>query len=235
MSWESLPESVKESIKERYEKDLKERRSSSNVIYHSELDGCIRKSYLRRKYPLVPDINAIMGLWRGNILHPAILKHFPRNEVPIKYPIAGTGVILSGRIDAIDKDGTVTELKTVSSIYHVQKRGFPNPWDRDRVLAYAYNWGARKARLIYVDLGGAITFEIPVDESEAEEVFEKRVRLAKLLHDCLVSETTPDPINCLELEDGGLECETFPCEYLVNGMCPGKMALKAQEEEEWDI
>jgi len=211
MSWDNLPEEIKTGIIREVEQQQEEIRRTPARVWLSELDGCLVKSFYRRVAPLPLDFRKAVALWRGSLLHPVLLKHFKEQEVPVSYPIFGEELTLSGKIDGIESDGTIAEIKTSASLFYHKKRNKPNYWDAQRVMCYARIRGVKKATLYYLDFSDVLKFPLLIDFEEAERILQGKVELAKKLHNALLSGEPPEPINILKFENEATECEW--CEF----------------------
>jgi len=220
MTWDLLPEAIKQGITRQVEQEQREIRHSPNVVWISETDGCILKSFYRRTLPLPMDFRRAVALWRGSLLHPVLLCHLPQTEVPVSYPVLGEeGLTLRGRIDGIDEDGRIVELKCTSSLFYMKRRNRPNKWDVKRLMTYARIRGSKQASLYYIDFSDALHFPLEVDMGEAGRTLIEKVELAKALSRALKNGEPPEPLNVLEFEDGRFECGY--CEYR-GMMCEGR-------------
>jgi len=183
MSWDSLPEEIKEHIIQKTEEDFAR---VDNHLYVTELTDCIRKAYFERKSPIEPDFERRFFVYRGKIFHELWAPLFQANDVRVTHRLKGVPAIISGRIDFV-KNGAVYELKTCRT-----PPAKPREHHIWQVSAYAWMGGYTKAFLVYVSFEPPKIFEIPLDR--AEEIMEELERRAKVLYQALANDVPPEPL-----------------------------------------
>ncbi|MHC1579852.1 MAG: AAA domain-containing protein [Candidatus Alkanophagales archaeon] len=144
-----------------------EREYRDERIYVSELGGCMRRSWFRRKLRELqkPNLGDALRLLLGRLFHELVEESYSMREVPVvwEFPAdaggggggagasaSGGGVLtLAGRIDAVD-GGKVVEFKSKSpkSFSYVMRNG-PLQEDEEQVRFYAAAGGYERALLIY--------------------------------------------------------------------------------------
>ena len=232
MSWENLPDEVKEGI---IAESGSFRDRVDEIMWFSELDGCTRKAWFRRRVPLPMTIEKAAALWRGNLMHRAIQKYFKRNEVPITHAIMGTPLTFRGRMDTVRRDNNdevIVEWKTSGSLFFLEKRGTPNDWDVERLRCYMRLYGVYRAELYYLDLSRCVRFELHEDIEQCERSLLRKEELAKSLYHSLVVTGAPPPADNILNFGQYKECNW--CDYKENGRCTvDPHLLPLQEELPW--
>lgn len=88
-----------------------------NIIHMSDVSYCLAKAYLRRHYPDWEDRypeqrwDSKRHLARGTVQHAGITSLFPTSEKDVSFPLPGAEASLTGRLDFVDDEGAVYELK----------------------------------------------------------------------------------------------------------------------------
>lgn len=186
-------------------------------IYVSELGGCLRRSWFRRRVLRKPTLGDAFRLFIGRLFHEIVEESYFMREVPVAWEFtAEDGVLtLAGRIDAVDGD-KVVEFKSKSprSFSYVLRNG-PLHEDEEQVRFYAAAGGYERALLIYYELQPtpqlsdflqpekirmrvAATLEtgqfkcFEVDLSSAEMTLRRYEALASALHRALVTNKPPE-------------------------------------------
>lgn len=196
---ESLPEAIKEHIITTTTRDYPAR---DNAVYVTELTYCIRKAYYRRMAERAGEredkgLRQRWYLYRGIVFDEAWTNLFPRHQVRVTHRVKD-GPTIIGKIDFIDDDGTLYELKTVSNDYAV--RNGPKMAHVKQALFYAWIEQAPKVRLVYVHLGGIRIFDLaPRLAWKIVQEFEEK---AMALWNALQTNTPPQPDN-----------EAWECKY----------------------
>jgi len=204
---EDLPEAIKARIIEATESDYTHR---DNSLHVTELVYCLRKAYYRRMAEKEgtkeeKGLRERWYLYRGIVFDEAWTGLFARNQVRVTHRIKH-GPTIVGKIDFIDDDGTLYELKTISNDYAI--RDGPKLAHVKQALFYAWIEQAPRVRLVYVHLGGVRIFDL--DPRLADEVVEELEMKALKLWHALKSGTPPDPEN-----------EPWECKYCeFKDICP---------------
>lgn len=211
MSIEDLPAPIKQFIVRETERD---KIFEDNRLGVTELIGCLRKAWYRRKMPLPLSIQQRWWFYRGNLLDGVWTPLFERNQVRITHRIRDYPVVISGRIDFIDEDGAVADLKTIDNLYWIKKEGAKADHIK-QVLFYAWCEARDKARLYYVSMNDAVPMEVAVSEENKLEVVNELESNAKILYNALVNNIVPerddkhtqDYWECGVSKDGVCYCE----------------------------
>jgi len=214
MGIEELPERIKAHLIAKTTRT--ERKSANNRIGVTELLGCQKKSYLRRKEPMPISLKQAFVFFRGQIFDDAFTPLFARNQVRVTHRIVGTPIVITGRIDFIDDDGAVADWKTIDGTYWIESKGAKEENVR-QVLFYCYCEGIDKGRLYYMSLGNLIKIDIDANQEVQLENLEDLEERAKTLNNALVcgrtpkrdSDHTPDFWECSYTKGK----DEFRCEY----------------------
>lgn len=202
--FEDLPEEIQARIIER---TGHEDHYNDREIYVTELVYCLAKAYYRRKTTEQPEkgLRQRWALYRGILFDEEWTSLFPRNQVRVTHRIPG-GPTIVGKIDFMDEEGGIWELKTVANDYAI--RDGPKPQHVAQALFYAWVQNAPTAHLLYLHLGGVHRFDL--DVRRAEEIVKELEAKAVKLHIALLENTPPDP------ENAAWECKY--CEF--KDICP---------------
>ncbi|MBO8181028.1 MAG: PD-(D/E)XK nuclease family protein [Archaeoglobus sp.] len=197
MSLDDLPDRIKEHIIAATNSDYTRR---DNSLHVTELVYCLRKAYYRRMAEKEGEkeekgIKQRWYLYRGIVFDEAWTGLFARNQVRVTHRVRN-GPTIVGRIDFIDDDGTLYELKTISNDYAI--RDGPKPAHVKQALFYAWIEQAPRVRLVYVHLGGVHIFELDtrLAEQVVEEVEQKAIELWRALKEGRPPEPHNEPWEC---------------------------------------
>jgi len=173
----------------------------NNNIYASELDGCIRKSWYRRKYQKPPSKKTAMYLRNGTWQHENFQQAYTTKEQRFTLPVK-IGCTIVARADAINKDGELLEFKNVKNPYFINKKDEPNEWDKNRVLFYMWLGGYTVGHIYYFHAGPQEPnhYTITLDDNNENNIImqqlEKRYKeLALELHNGINHDAPPYPSN----------------------------------------
>ena len=136
-----------------------ERGYQDERIYVSELGGCMRRSWFRRKLRELqkPNLGDALRLFLGRLFHELVEESYFMREVPVVWEFSadaegeggGSMLTLAGRIDAVDGKKVVEfKSKSPKSFSYVMKNG-PLQEDEEQVRFYAAAGGYERALLIY--------------------------------------------------------------------------------------
>jgi hypothetical protein len=188
MSLDDLPEVIKQEIKNQTEKD---RVSEDNRLYVTELIGCLRKAWFKRKFPKPLALKSRWYFYRGNVWDNLWTPLFEKNQVSVTHRLRSVPVVISGRIDFIDADGAIADLKTTDNLYWINKEGAKED-NKKQVMFYAWCMAKDKARLYYVSLKDAIKVEVEFTEDDLKELVEEMELNATILYNALIDDCPPE-------------------------------------------
>lgn len=216
MGLNEMPERIKKYIENETSGD---RPRETNKLSVTELIGCLRKSWFDRKAPEPKQFKTRFAFWRGNLMDREITSLYPRNQVRVTHRVRGTPIIVAGRIDFIDDDGAVADLKTTDGMFFIKRDGAKDT-NVKQVLFYAYYEGVNKARLYYMSMGEWEQVDVDASNDKQEKNLNEIESNAKILYDALLSGKPPefqDGYNTSYWECKGKE---WKCEYYDR--CYGK-------------
>ena len=144
----------------------------------TELLGCMRKSYLRRRDPRPLTKKQMFIFYRGQLFDNLYTPLFKRNQVRVTQRILDAKeLVISGRLDFIDIDGAVADWKTVDGTFFVERDG-PKPEHISQLLFYCWCEANEKARLYYMSLSNLIKIDIDASQEKQVENLEMLEKLA---------------------------------------------------------
>lgn len=137
---EGIPEDVKAYVLSEVESS-----HADDRVGVSELGGCLRKAWFKRRMPRPVDFESAFRMFVGRLFHIYIERGYEKTEVSVQHKV-GKGVIV-GKIDAIVGD-TAIDFKSKRDIRFVSERG-PQERDVNQVKFYAFAANLQHAKLIY--------------------------------------------------------------------------------------
>jgi hypothetical protein len=164
MTLEDLPETIKKHL---VKKLLRDKQYDDNRFGVTELSGCTRKLWFKRRSPEPITLGQAYIFNRGMLWDDEYTALFARNQVRVTHRIPNTDIVISGRIDFVDDDGAIADMKTIENLHYVRRDGAKDDNVR-QVLFYCWCEGVDKARLYYCSMGDVE--KIDVDASYEEQV-----------------------------------------------------------------
>ena len=189
-SIEDLPARIQRQIELDTERD---KIYEDNRISVTDCLGCLRKAWYRRKQPKPLTMQQRWWFYRGNVFDGLWTPLFPRNQVALTHRIRDPKyppIVISGRLDFIDDDGAVADLKTTDNLYWISKEGAKED-NRKQVMFYCWCQAKTHGRLYYISLKDALKVEVDFTEDEALALVEEMEASAKELYTALVLNEPP--------------------------------------------
>lgn len=212
MSFEDMPQRIKDHLLKCANRDMG-RTYEDNRLSVTELVGCLRKAYFKRKDPRPVGLDMAFYLRRGILFDEDFTSLFPRNQVRVTHRINDTPIVIAGKFDFINDENeivdVVADLKTMDNLYWIEKRG-PKDSNMKQVIFYCYCEGKDAAELHYVSMGNWIRCHVDAGSVAQKDVMDELEQNAKLLYGALVSGTPPEI-------DGDHNEDYWECQYEKNG------------------
>ena len=187
MTLEDLPETMKQHLAK---KTVRDKTYADHRFGVTELLGCDRKLWFRRRLPKPISLNMMYIFNRGMLWDTEYTEIYERNQVRVTHRVPNSPVVISGRLDFIDDDGAVTDLKTTENLYFIRKNG-AKPDNVSQVLFYCWCEGIDKARLIYMTLSDAETVDVDATYERQVENLERLEKRALASYDNLQHDAPP--------------------------------------------
>jgi len=187
MSLDDLPDVIKQEIINQTERN---RVRVDNRLDVTEVIGCIRKAWFKRKIPKPLSLKSRWYLYRGNLFDNAWTPLFEKNQMTITHRLQHIPVVISGRLDFIDGDGAVADLKSTDKLYWIIQKGGKED-NIKQVRFYAWHIPTDKARLYYVSLKDVEKVEVEFTEDEQLELVKEMELKAELLYNALKDNCPP--------------------------------------------
>jgi len=170
---------------------------SDDRLHVTELCGCLRKTYFRRRQPIEKSPEQQWYLYRGLIFDELWTSLFPRSQLRVTHRVKN-GPTIVGRIDFV-YNGKLYELKTINTVKYLDS---PYPHHIKQVRFYAFCENLKQAVLLYLAFDGHKVFEVDCADEEVLPVVEEIEKKALILYEALKRNTPPEPYN-----------ETWECRY----------------------
>jgi len=207
MSIQDMPKTIQNYLMTKMNRDEKEYRD--NRISVTDLCGCLRKAYFKRREPAPITLEQAFTFNRGILFDEEYTSLFPRNQVRVTHRISNYPIVITGRLDFIDEDGAVADWKTIDGTYWIEQKGAKEE-NITQVLFYAYCEGLDKARLYYMSLGNLIKVDVDADDKTQLENMEKLEDRALELYENLCCNSPPE-------RDDVHTKKYWECEYKKSG------------------
>jgi len=211
-----MPKTIMKYIRNENGKD---RIRELNKLSATELNGCLRKAWFERIDPAPRPFKTLFAFWRGNLMDRELTALFPRNQVRVTYRVRGTPIVIAGRIDFIDEDGAVADLKTTDGMFFIKRDGAKDS-NVKQVLFYAFCEATTKARLYYLSMGEWHKVEVDASEEKINENLKLFEQNAKILYDALVKGAAPEFQDTYCKDYWECKGKEWKCEYYDR--CYGK-------------
>jgi CRISPR-associated exonuclease Cas4 len=157
----------------------------------TELLGCMRKSWQRRRNPKPLTKKQMVIFFRGQLFDNIYTPLFKRNQVRVTHRVLDAeSLIISGRLDFVDIDGTIADWKTVDGTYFVERDG-AKPEHISQLLFYCWCEANERARLYYMSLSNLIKIDIDASIEKQKENLEMLELKAMTYQVCLLTNTIP--------------------------------------------
>lgn len=173
------------SLRTAYEKDRGSWTAPPNIIYVTEVTGCLRRSWYIRTMAGPLSDEKIVILLLGDDVHYLINSQFPLGEGEKSFEREYREVTVKGRVDRIAGD-YIFEFKTASSIPRE-----PRDHHVDQMQLYFWLTDKNKGFLVYVSktTGQVKAFQIQRDDERIKGLLQRVV----LLSDSLKQAVPPEP------------------------------------------
>ncbi|PLJ78100.1 PD-(D/E)XK nuclease family protein [Infirmifilum sp. SLHALR2] len=168
---------VYRSLRTAYEKDRDVWTAPPEVVYVTEVTGCLRRSwYIRAMGGPLPD-EKIVILLLGDDVHLLINSEFPLGEGEKSFEKEFQGVRLRGRVDRIAGE-TIFEFKTASAIPRE-----PREHHVDQMQLYFWLTDRSRGFIVYVSktTGQVKAFPVARDEERIKFLLDRAIRLSQSL------------------------------------------------------
>ena len=178
-----LPAAIRRHILEKVNDHYETR---DNRLYITDLVGCLRRAYYKRRAPRPIALESAWNIYRGKVFDELWTPRIPRNQQPCGQRLIKRPTVIAGRVDFFDDDGAVADLKTIRTLRWLDR---PKPEHVAQVKLYAWMTAAPAARLYYIDFGDARRFDVPL--GNLEPFYRAYENIAGYLYDCLSAERVP--------------------------------------------
>ncbi len=210
-SCEDLPPRIKEHFLKQANSDY-DYQPLPNVYPITGLLYCLRKTFFQRQEYNKPleqrrkiDLDAAINLGRGKIWDLNLTALYPRNQLRCTYRCKNVPVAVSGKLDFIDDDGAIVDLKCPKTLYYIREA---SPEYTKQVLFYCYCNAQTKGKIVYFDGGHAKAFPVNVTEEATEQLLSEIEEKAAVLYK---AEQTGQPPEVYPTRDKEWLCRN--CEY----------------------
>lgn len=180
---ELLPQALKEEILKRA--NNKEYEYSDNKFFITELTGCLREAWFKRKYGKPPfELKSAFYILRGKWLDDLMNEYTQISQKRVTLPIrvGNEWIRISGYFDYVDDEGIITDLKTIKTLYYLKQKNAPIFAHKMQVIFYAFCEAEEKAKLLYVDISSADAMQFVFNVKENMDLIDKIKSNAKLLY-----------------------------------------------------
>jgi hypothetical protein len=164
----------------------------NNHLDLTECIGCLRKAWFKRKFPLSPSLRQRWYFYRGNVFDDLWTPLFERNQVRVTHRIRNSKypVVIAGRLDFLDEEKFVADLKTTDKIENIRKYGAKED-NVKQLMFYCWYEATTKGRLYYISFKDAEMFEFDFKAKELEELVDEIEERAMVLYDSLLTSAPP--------------------------------------------
>ncbi|MBI4029126.1 MAG: PD-(D/E)XK nuclease family protein [Candidatus Blackburnbacteria bacterium] len=216
MPLSQLPQKIQDYI---VNKMSREYVPSINELHCTELVGCSRKVYLRRTQTAKPKlgIEQAFYFYRGDLFDQEWTNLFERHQVSVMHRVRDSPFLIRGRLDFIDDDGVIWEMKTTKNLYYVNQ---PKPEHIKQVKFYCYCFAKNRAKIMYVDFGDVRIFDLTFTDQELISNLNAFEQKALAIYNALLTGKAPVPDPQYSIAKNG-KLNTWECNF-----CDVKEACK---------
>jgi hypothetical protein len=137
-----------------------------NQLHITELLYCLTKSHHSRITPVELNLKQTYPLYRGNVWDELLTSLYRQNQIRCTHRVSDIPATIIGKLDFIDDDGTLCDLKTASSLFYTKKDGGAKEEHKKQVQFYCYCNAIESAKVIYFDFGDSVTYHVEVPSAE---------------------------------------------------------------------
>ncbi|MCS7105318.1 MAG: PD-(D/E)XK nuclease family protein [Thermofilaceae archaeon] len=172
LSEREVEELTKRALRDAYFSEREVVKSAPvNVVYPTELNQCLRKSWYERMVAEPPQPERLVLFLLGEKLHDVAGEYFPLGSGEKSFEKTVEGVIVRGRLDR-ELESCIVEFKSVTSIPEK-----PRPYHVDQAQIYMWLTDKEQAFVVYVSksTGEVKAFKVERDEARIQELLRKAV------------------------------------------------------------
>ena len=167
-----LPQEIQNSILNKANFD--NYKPMPNTYSITEILSCLRQKFYQKTLPKKNiELKTAINFYRGNLWDNAFSPLFKRNQIRCTYRCKNIPICISGKFDFLTSDGIVTDLKSPSNLFYVERNGKPSETYRKQVLFYCYTNAQTKGQIMYWDGSKCLMYPIEVTDEKCKELIEE--------------------------------------------------------------
>lgn len=172
LSEREVEELTKRALRDAYFSEREVVKSApTNVVYPTELNQCLRKSWYERAVAEPPPPERLVLFLLGEKLHDVAEEYFPIGTGEKIFEKTVEGVVIRGRLDR-ELPSCLVEFKSTTNIPES-----PRPYHVDQAQLYMWLTEKDLAFIVYVskNTGEVKAFQVQRDEKRIEELLKRAV------------------------------------------------------------